>query len=204
MHIDVVNGQNEKVGRSTARRSVRRAVKTDLIWESVVQANAAERRGTHATKNRALVSGSGKKPWRQKGTGRARVGEIAKPAVAQGRHRVRAAAAQLRVRAAEEGRSAARCARRSRRSCRTARCVVVDALAARDQDEGRRRDAEALGVSGKTLLIDVKRSTRSWRWSVRNSPRVRMRAERAACRRATSWTAAAWSCTGRRWKLEPR
>ena len=44
------------------------------MWESVVHANAAERRGTHATKNRALVSGSGKKPWRQKGTGRARVG----------------------------------------------------------------------------------------------------------------------------------
>ena len=44
-----------------------------------MQQNAAERRGTHATKNRALVSGSGKKPWRQKGTGRARVGEIRNP-----------------------------------------------------------------------------------------------------------------------------
>ena len=54
-------------------------MKTDLIWESVVQENAAERRGTHATKNRALVSGSGKKPWQQKGTGRARVGEIRNP-----------------------------------------------------------------------------------------------------------------------------
>ena len=52
---------------------------TELIWESVVHANAAERRGTHATKNRALVSGSGKKPWRQKGTGRARVGSIRNP-----------------------------------------------------------------------------------------------------------------------------
>src|SRR4029453_10734789 len=40
---------------------------------------AAGRRGTHATKNRALVSGSGKKPWKQKGTGRARVGEIRNP-----------------------------------------------------------------------------------------------------------------------------
>ena len=44
-----------------------------------MHANAAERRGTHATKNRALVSGSGKKPWRQKGTGRARVGRIRNP-----------------------------------------------------------------------------------------------------------------------------
>ncbi len=54
-------------------------VKTDLIHESVVRANAAERRGTHATKTRAMVSGTGKKPWRQKGTGRARVGEIRNP-----------------------------------------------------------------------------------------------------------------------------
>jgi large subunit ribosomal protein L4 len=44
-----------------------------------VRANAAERRGTHATKTRALVSGSGKKPWRQKGTGRARVARSATP-----------------------------------------------------------------------------------------------------------------------------
>ena len=49
------------------------------MWESVVHANAASARGTHATKNRALVSGSGKKPWRQKGTGRARVGSIRTP-----------------------------------------------------------------------------------------------------------------------------
>jgi large subunit ribosomal protein L4 len=45
----------------------------------VKQHRAGARRGTHMTKNRALVSGSGKKPWRQKGTGRARVGETRNP-----------------------------------------------------------------------------------------------------------------------------
>ena len=80
MTVDVVNQQNEKVGSIDLRDEVFGGrVKTDLIHESVVRANAAERRGTHATKNRALVSGSGKKPWRQKGTGRARVGEIRNP-----------------------------------------------------------------------------------------------------------------------------
>ena len=54
-------------------------VKTDLIWSSVVQENAAERRGTHATKNRALVSGGGKKPYKQKGTGRPQVGSSRTP-----------------------------------------------------------------------------------------------------------------------------
>jgi large subunit ribosomal protein L4 len=80
MQIDVVNQQNEKVGSLDLRDEVFGGrVKTDLIHESVVRANAAERRGTHATKTRAMVSGSGKKPWRQKGTGRARVGEIRNP-----------------------------------------------------------------------------------------------------------------------------
>jgi large subunit ribosomal protein L4 len=80
MTVDVVNQQNERVGSVDLRDDVFGGrVKTDLIHESVVRANAADRRGTHATKTRALVSGSGKKPWRQKGTGRARVGEIRNP-----------------------------------------------------------------------------------------------------------------------------
>jgi large subunit ribosomal protein L4 len=80
MQLDVVNNQNEKVGALDLRDEVfgQRASEA-LIWESVVHANAAERRGTHATKNRALVAGSGRKPWKQKGTGRARVGEIRNP-----------------------------------------------------------------------------------------------------------------------------
>src|SRR5918999_5645658 len=80
MQLDIVNTNNEKVGAVELKDDVFGGrVKGDLIWTAVVQENAAERRGTHATKNRALVSGSGKKPWRQKGTGRARVGEIRNP-----------------------------------------------------------------------------------------------------------------------------
>jgi len=80
MKIDVVNAENKKVGSVDLSDDVFGGrVKADLIHESVVRANAAERRGTHMTKNRALVSGSGKKPWRQKGTGRARVGETRNP-----------------------------------------------------------------------------------------------------------------------------
>src|SRR6187399_2749300 len=80
MTLDVVNGENKKVGSVDVNDAVFAGpVKRDLIWESVVRANAAERRGTHMTKNRALVAGSGRKPWKQKGTGRARVGEIRNP-----------------------------------------------------------------------------------------------------------------------------
>ena len=80
MQLDVVNDSNEKVGSVELRDEVFGGrVNGHLMWESVVHANAADRRGTHQTKNRANVSGSGKKPWRQKGTGRARVGEIRNP-----------------------------------------------------------------------------------------------------------------------------
>jgi large subunit ribosomal protein L4 len=80
MQLDVVNADNQKVGAIDVRDDVFGGrVNGDLMWEAVVHANAARRRGTHMTKNRALVSGSGKKPWRQKGTGRARVGEIRNP-----------------------------------------------------------------------------------------------------------------------------
>jgi large subunit ribosomal protein L4 len=80
MTFDVVNAQNEKVGSVDLSDAVFGGrANADLVWESVVRENASERRGTHMTKNRALVSGSGKKPWRQKGTGRARVGEIRNP-----------------------------------------------------------------------------------------------------------------------------
>ncbi len=80
MTLDVVNAKNEKVGSVDLSDAVFGGrSKTDLVWESVVRQNAAERRGTHMTKNRALVAGSGRKPWRQKGTGRARVGEVRNP-----------------------------------------------------------------------------------------------------------------------------
>jgi len=78
--VDIYNAKKETVGSLDLNDDLFGGrVKTDLIWEAVVHENASERRGTHATKNRALVSGSGKKPWRQKGTGRARVGEIRNP-----------------------------------------------------------------------------------------------------------------------------
>src|SRR2546427_10677412 len=86
MQFDVVDSQNKKVGSVDVRDDVFGGrVNTDLIWEAVVHENAAARRGTHQTKNRANVSGSGKKPWRQKGTGRAPVGSIRNPLWRHGR-----------------------------------------------------------------------------------------------------------------------
>jgi large subunit ribosomal protein L4 len=53
--------------------------KDHLIYEAVINYQANQRRGTAATKTRSLVTGGGKKPWRQKGTGRARAGSSRSP-----------------------------------------------------------------------------------------------------------------------------
>lgn len=80
MTLDVVNDKNETVDTVELSDAVFGGrVNTALIWESVVHQNATDRQGTHSTKTRGQVAGSGKKPWRQKGTGRARVGEVSNP-----------------------------------------------------------------------------------------------------------------------------
>ena len=77
--IDVLDLTGKKTGTLELADEVFGAVNEDLLWEAVKHYRAAHRSGTHATKNRKLVSGSGKKLWRQKGTGRARVGSIRSP-----------------------------------------------------------------------------------------------------------------------------
>ena len=78
-NIDVVNLSGKKVGSLELADEVFGAVNEALLWEAVKHYRASQRAGTHATKNRKLVSGAGKKLWKQKGTGRARVGSIRSP-----------------------------------------------------------------------------------------------------------------------------
>ena len=51
----------------------------NVVFDAILRQRASLRQGTHAVKNRSAVSGGGKKPWRQKGTGRARQGSIRAP-----------------------------------------------------------------------------------------------------------------------------
>jgi large subunit ribosomal protein L4 len=78
--VSVVDASNRTVGETPLAPEVFGGrVNQHLLYEAVKEYRAGGRRGTHMTKNRALVSGSGRKPWRQKGTGRARVGETRNP-----------------------------------------------------------------------------------------------------------------------------
>jgi len=83
--LDVITVENRKAGTLELRPSVFEApVKAHLFHAEVRRQLAARRAGTHATKNRASVSGGGTKPWRQKGTGRARQGTTRAPQWAGG------------------------------------------------------------------------------------------------------------------------
>jgi large subunit ribosomal protein L4 len=156
MQFDVVNTDNTKVGTVDVRDDVFGGrVNTELIWESVVRENAAKRRGTHMTKNRALVSGSGKKPWRQKGTGRARVGEIRNPLW---RHGGTVFGPTPRSYEYQIPKKAERGALRSAlaQKIKDGALVVVDQLAAADiKTKAAVEMLERLGVTGKAVLIDL-------------------------------------------------
>ena len=174
MTVDVVNNENKKVGSLDVSDEIFGGrVKVDLIHESVVRANAADRRGTHATKTRAMVSGSGKKPWRQKGTGRARVGETRNPLWRKGGTvfgpQPRSYEYQLPKKVEKGALRAALSAK-----LQGGEVVVVDVLSA---SEIKTRAALALlktlGVNGKALIVDV-HPDEKFALSVRNIDGVRM------------------------------
>jgi large subunit ribosomal protein L4 len=77
MKVDVVNMEGKKVKSVDLPAKIFEApVNTSLMHQAYVRQIANARLGTHKTKTRSEVSGGGKKPWRQKGTGRARQGSI--------------------------------------------------------------------------------------------------------------------------------
>lgn len=78
--LDILDINKKVVGKVRLKDEVFNSeVKEHLLHKSVIAHLANIRRGTNSTKNKALVRGGGAKPWRQKGTGRARVGSIRSP-----------------------------------------------------------------------------------------------------------------------------
>ena len=82
--VKVVSAQGQGIGQKVSDRELAAdvfdaEVRVPLMHQVVVAGAAAVRRGTHSTKTRGDVSGGGKKPWRQKGTGRARQGSTRAP-----------------------------------------------------------------------------------------------------------------------------
>jgi large subunit ribosomal protein L4 len=167
-----VNHENKKVGSVDVNDEVFGGrVNGGLIWESVVHANAAERQGTHAAKNRALVSGGGKKPWKQKGTGRAQVGSSRTPLWRHGGtvHPPRSRSYDFKLsKKVERGALRAALAQKLQDGA----LVIVDALSAAEiKTKAAVEMLKRLGVDGKAVLVDVAADDKLSR-SVRNIPGV--------------------------------
>ena len=75
--VDLLNLNGEKVKDFKLNENIFDITPNDkVLYDAIILARASLRQGTHKTKNRSEVSGGGRKPWRQKGTGRARQGSI--------------------------------------------------------------------------------------------------------------------------------
>ncbi len=156
MKLDVINANSEKVGSVDLNDAVFAGpVKSDVIWESVVRQNASERRGTHMTKNRALVSGTGKKPYAQKGTGRPQVGSSRTPLW---RHGGTVFGPQPRSYNYQIPKKVERGALRAALASkiRDGVFVVVDELKASEKKTKAAAELlKKLGATSKTLIVDV-------------------------------------------------
>ena len=157
--LEVYDAENKKL-RDVAVHPEVFAVRVNdhLLYEAVKQYRAGARRGTHMTKNRALVSGSGKKPWRQKGTGRARVGETRNPLWRHGGTVFGPTPRDYSYRVPKKARLAAlRCAL-SQRVQDGALKVVERFPLDEPKTKVLRGILDQLGALGKTLLVDHKPS----------------------------------------------
>jgi large subunit ribosomal protein L4 len=152
--IDIRSTSGEVVGKATLDDALFAAQINVPVMHQVVRAQlAAARAGTRATKRRGQVSGGGKKPWRQKGTGRARQGSTRAPHWVGGGVVFGPQPKDYSMKVNRKMRAVALRSALSDRA-REGRIAVVDAFGF---EEPKTKDAvkalEALGVSGKTLLV---------------------------------------------------
>ena len=166
--IDVLDLSGKKTGTLELADEVFGAVNEDLLWEAVKHYRAGQRSGTHATKNKKLVSGSGKKLWRQKGTGRARIGSIRSPLW---RHGGTVHGPQPRSYSYDFPRKKLLGALRSALAAKFAdgKLTVVDSFELKEiKAKAIRQALDALKVDGTTLIIDSNRENRNLELSSRN------------------------------------
>lgn len=173
MKIAIRNFDNEEVGELDLPEEVfGYPFNEHLIHAAVVACRAAQRSGSHKVKTRSEVRGSNRKPWRQKGTGRARHGEIRSPLWRTG-----GVVHGPRPRSHEKGTSAneKKTALKSALSRKVAddEIVVLDSF---ELDEHKTRGLveklSRLGVDGKALLVD-RHDNRNLTLAARNNPRVK-------------------------------
>ncbi len=172
--FDVVNPQNEKVDEVVLSEAVFGVpVKGHLLHEAVRWQRARQRRGTASTKGRSEVSGGGKKPWRQKGTGRARAGSNRSPLWRHGgiSHGPKPRDWSFRFPKALR-RDALRTALSTKIAAREVR-ILEDLTMDRPSTKTFQSMLKGLGITGKVLVVTSQREEAVEK-SARNLPRVKV------------------------------
>jgi large subunit ribosomal protein L4 len=172
--IEVRNLANEVVGKLELSDAVfKTEFNQPLIWEAVKHYNDSLRAGTASTKVRGEVSGSGKKLWRQKGTGRARVGSIRSPLW---RHGGTVHGPKPRDYSYRFPRKKLHSALRSALSAKLSEdsLAVIENLAPEScKTKDFQKILTTLGFTGKVLIIDSSRNN-NLMLSSRNLPKVKL------------------------------
>ena len=172
--IEVKNLAREVVGKLELSDEVFKApLNVPLIWEAVKHYEDSLRAGTAATKTRGMVSGSGKKLWRQKGTGRARIGSVRSPLW---RHGGTVHGPQPRSYVYAFPRKKVRGALKSALSARYGEnCLeVVDGLQLEShKTKDLQKVLNGFGAGRKILIVDAGEN-RNLKLSTRNLPRVKL------------------------------
>ena len=172
--IEVKNLANEVVGKLELSDVVFKAeLNQPLIWEAVKHYNDSLRAGTASTKVRGDVRGSGKKLWRQKGTGRARVGSIRSPLW---RHGGTVHGPQPRSYAYRFPRKKLQSAMRSALSAKlgeNALAVIETLMPESSKTKDFQKILATLGYTGKVLIVDSSRN-KNLLLSSRNIPKVKL------------------------------
>jgi len=169
-----MNLEGKRTGSLELADEVFGGINEDLLWEAVRHYRAAQRAGTHATKNKKLVSGAGKKLWKQKGTGRARVGSIRSPLW---RHGGTVHGPQPRSYDYQFPKKKLLGALRSALASKLSdgKLMVVEGFELDEAKTGTfRKTLGKLGVGKTTLLVDGAKDNRNLQLSSRNIPGVEL------------------------------
>jgi large subunit ribosomal protein L4 len=172
--IEVKNLSNEVVGKMELSDGVFKAeLNEPLIWEAVKHYSDSLRAGTASTKVRGEVSGSGKKLWRQKGTGRARIGSIRSPLWRHGGTihgpKPRSYSYRFPRKKLQKALCSALSAKLSENSLAVIEALRLDGHKTKDFE----KVLSGLGAAGKVLIVDSGEN-RNLALSSRNLPKVKL------------------------------
>lgn len=171
--IDIRNWDNKKVGSVDLPEEIfAYPYKEHLIHEAVRNYLASLRQGTHKVKNRSEVSGSGKKPFRQKGTGRARQGGNRPPIHRHGGTVFGPVPRDYSYKMNAQEKKAALKSALSQRVKEGKFIVISDATVDEPKTKALAAKVANVGVEGKALLVDSMENTNAVLAS-RNNPKVR-------------------------------